>query len=621
MSRSRRPSHAAVRRLRRRLPLRPAVPSLATALALALLAQPASIAAAEVQATLSRARVAAGQPVELRLTRAGTAPIDADLAGLEGDFRILERARIGDLTEINGRQQQRQTLRLTLLPRRSGELTIPALPVGEDSTHPLRLEVVGAPPAESGTSADAAANPEPAVASTLAVATHVHPRQPLVGQQLLLSVIVSGDGPLPPGHLSEPDIDQADVLRLGEARRVLPHSETGAERGRWQFERRYAVFPRAAGTLVIPALHFSAWRPGASGPVAHRSAPVAIEVAPPPPLPPDSRADAPWLPARALSLTEAGASQVRLAPGQVIERMVTLKAVGLRAQDLPAIPLAIPFPFQVRADQPRLWNERNPDGVTGYRVERVTVSTAEPGHYQLPPAEITWWDLAGQHWARARTDPWQLEVAELASAARRPTPDWHRDATDGIAPADTEAEPRPESGAEPGAEPGAGAETASPEVGQWPRAPAFWLAAALTAVMIVIVAWVALRRRRTGRRGRWQRATSAEDDHRRAPNATAAPPTALATEREHALAEVASAYRDADGERARSALLAWARAVWPERPPSNLAQLSLRVPEPAAAEIRLLDKAFFSPTPIDWSRAPTPSRLAGLASDPNRSRS
>jgi hypothetical protein len=272
----------------------------------------------------------------------------------------------------------------------------------------------------------------------------------LVGQQILLQLRVTGDGPLPPGRLIPPEIQGADLMLLHEARSSAdPNSDsdgdgdgdsngngngngdsnrhTNASGERWFFEQRYAVFPRSAGQLEIPAAVYSAWHPGAIVPEERRSAPLAIEIQPATPAPPGASPDRPWLPATEISLSEAGSSLIRLAPEQAVERLLTLKAVGLRAEDLPPIGPPIPAPLQAIAEPPRLWNQRLPTGVIGHRSERITVSSAEPGSFQAPAVSLDWWNLDTQAWEQAKLPEWQLQVAAFDSSTRRPAPDWRRD--------------------------------------------------------------------------------------------------------------------------------------------------------------------------------------------------
>ena len=173
------------------------------------------------------------------------------------------------------------------------------------------------------------------------------------------------------------------MLPLGEDRR----SET-TDAGELQvYERHFAIFPSVAGTLTIPALRFDAWRVSGGDPLPFESDSLTVQVDPisagPSPAVGLGKVGAestvgnrPWLPARSLSLTEAGPPTVRIAPGQALERMITLLAEnGIMAEDLPMIPLAIPFQLRVGDDAPRLWNERTPEGVVGYRGERILIGT------------------------------------------------------------------------------------------------------------------------------------------------------------------------------------------------------------------------------------------------------
>jgi hypothetical protein len=567
-------------------------------LALLLLAAQV-VPAAEVDARLSRTRIAASEPVVLTLSATGLAAVRPDLSPLEADFRILDRASVSDVSEFNGRRQERHSLRLTLLPLREGRLTIPPIEIEGSETEPLTIEVAADPGASAPTGTVAASvSGTPQLAKNIEIEVGAQPQQVVVGQQVVIRALISGDGPLPPGRLVEPGMSQFDVLPLGEERRVLPADDAATSSERWEYERRYAFFPHHLGTLEVPPLRYSAWPPGADAPTDYNSASLRIEVTPAPASPPDAKPEAPFLPATALSVSESGASSVRVAPGQMIERLVTIKAVGLRAEHLPALQLAIPPELQAHVDPPRLWNLRGPDGVTGFRSERITISASEPGSFRLPEAAITWWNVETEQWARTTSPEWQLEVAELDSASRRPAPDWRRqrpqeDSTESESPGESDTPSQPDTGL----------------ISYWP-----WLLGALVAALAGLLLW-----------GGW-RTSQGRREPRRAPPPSARfrpPPkgsngsgqpepgsTESPTPRDAALDKLAMAYRAANAGRARQALIDWASGVWSEDPPGNLWQLSLRLPEPVAGDIRKLDKAFFSPTPIEWHTAPVADRLA-----------
>ena len=76
------------------------------------------------------------------------------------------------------------------------------------------------------------------------------------------------------------------------------------------------------------------------------------------------------------------------------------------------------------------------------------------------------------------------------------------------------------------------------------------------------------------------------------------------TAEERAIRAVREAYEQGDAEAARAALLQWAKAVWPDDAPNNLPRLVDRVVEPLRGRIQKLDKAFYSPTPLNWHDEP-----------------
>jgi hypothetical protein len=80
-----------------------------------------------------------------------------------------------------------------------------------------------------------------------------------------------------------------------------------------------------------------------------------------------------------------------------------------------------------------------------------------------------------------------------------------------------------------------------------------------------------------------------------------------------AIAAVTRAYADGDAVTARTALLSWASMAMPDQPPANLALLAKRCREPLRSDILLLEKTFYSPSPIDWHQQPVGELLINFA--------
>ena len=102
-----------------------------------------------VEAQLSPKELPAVQPVQLTLTVVSSdeSTPTPDLSVLEPDFQVLDRRTERRVSVTNGRRREELRLRLMLLPRRGGELELPAIPVGGERTSPLRLTVKGEPAA------------------------------------------------------------------------------------------------------------------------------------------------------------------------------------------------------------------------------------------------------------------------------------------------------------------------------------------------------------------------------------------------------------------------------------------------------------------------------------------
>lgn len=565
----------------------------------------------EVRARLEPTSVEYGAPVMLVLEIEGDQPFTPDLSVLERDFDVVDRRTQRSTSVINGRRSARQQLTLTLIPKRSGEIEAPPISIGGSSTPPLRLSVTGAPPpnayqpaaGHTAPAVEPAAAPEAAPqidagASTTqsaaaSVEISVEPDRARAGAQVVLTARVYTDDSVVRSQLRDPQVENAVVLPLGEDRYEAPRE---GER-RSVYERRYALFPMGAGRVEIEPLVFEGWaRGGASGgsgfptletPVRAASEALSVEVLPPA----SGQETAEWLPARSIALVESGPSTYRVRTGQPLERRIALRADGLMSRSLPAIDIDVPYQITESRREPRLWDERRPQGVIGTRQEIILLTAQEPGSYRLPPLRMAWWNTATERWETAMLPARELVVTPAAfsdstaapGGLAAPLAPW----SPPVGTAQTEApdeqalqRPREAGDAHPATQ-----DAGSREGSSW-----VWLTGLFAmAWILTAAAWWRSRRPNS-------------------PRAPARPRTAAEPEPEardpltEALARVRSAYDAADAPGARDALIEWGALVLPESPPSNLARLAQRSPEPLRGQILMLEQAFFSPKPLPWER-------------------
>lgn len=161
------------------------------------------------------------------------------------------------------------------------------------------------------------------------------------------------------------------------------------------FERRLAFYPRRDGTLEILPIAHRLEVLGAGGKretVIVRSAPVTLTVAPGP-----AAAGEPWLPLRALELSESwDTDPARLADGQSATRRIVLRAFGATPEMMPQQPV-LRQPWLISFAPPE---ERNfqvtPEGPVSTVVWtwKLRPITGEPG--VIPPVTIPWFDTGSR---------------------------------------------------------------------------------------------------------------------------------------------------------------------------------------------------------------------------------
>ncbi|HSX70756.1 MAG TPA: BatD family protein [Pseudomonas sp.] len=351
--------------------------------------------AATFSATVDRARLKEGETFDLILESDDATQFGMpDLAPLDPLFE-----RISTRQENNMSNQGSSTRWIvTLLPKETGFVVVPPLTLGDARSQPITLQVDESESAGNGKLApifiDASLDQESVYVQAQAMLT----------LRIYHSVSLYDDSSLTP--LSIPG---ARVEQLGEPR-TFETDVNGVRHG--VIELRYAIFPQQSGTLTIPAQEFSATpvlrdhnynlfgpRPGRLTRVKSPEIPLTVK-----PRPAAWPADAPWLPARALSLSEAwNPEPINPSVGDSLTRSIMLRAEGLSSAQLPPLPTQDSPGLRRYPDQPQQRNEINDKGLIGSREESTALVPSQSGRVDLPEVRVRWWN----------TDEDRLETASL----------------------------------------------------------------------------------------------------------------------------------------------------------------------------------------------------------------
>ena len=385
-------------------------------------------AAPALLASTDRTRLSTGETVELTLeSNDPTLFGKPDIGVLDTDFEVQGTRQVNRSTTLDGTRQATTRWLITLMPRRSGSVVIPALQLGEMKSQPITLQVVAV---------DAPVNPQAQALAPVFIEVSVDQDSVYVQAQAVLtlriyhSVSLFDDSNLTP--LQVPD---ARIEKLGDTRtyeKLINNVRHGV------IEMRYALYPQQSGALVIPPQVFSAtlvqeppapngnqgqaqtndvnpFGPKPGKVMRVTSAPLTLQVKA---QPANYPANTPWLPARSINLSESwspepGQSQV----GDSLTRTLTLKVEGLSSAQLPPLPATDVSALRRYPDQPKLANLASERGLIGTREEREALVPNRPGAIDVPAVDLVWWNTHEDHLEHSTLPARTLQISSNPALA------------------------------------------------------------------------------------------------------------------------------------------------------------------------------------------------------------
>jgi hypothetical protein len=385
-----------------------------TALLLPLLLCTAPAQAAELTASVDRSRLNSGETVELTLETSDVTQFGKpDLTALEALFEVRGTRQVNQLNTLNGDNRATTRWIITLLPKENGSVVIPPLQLGDAQSQPITVQVVESDTRENKNSLD----PVFIEASLDQSSVYVQ-AQVILTLRIYHSVSLYDDSSLTPLQIADARIEQ-----LGDTR-TYEKDLNGVRHG--VIEMRYAIYPQHSGLLTIAPQTFSATlvdtqpsqdanaqgpKPGKLMRVSSAEIPLTVK-----PKPLTYPVDAPWLPARSLSLSESwNPEPEHTQVGDSLTRSLTLKVEGLAASQLPALPATDVNGLRRYPDQPVLSNQSTDRGIVGSREEREALVPSRSGAIELPTVDVVWWNTFEDHLEHSSLPARTLQVANNPS--------------------------------------------------------------------------------------------------------------------------------------------------------------------------------------------------------------
>jgi len=546
---------------------------LVMALLLSLLSQPLL---ADVNAMLNRNTVYEGDVVTL-IIETGDRHHDGepDLAVLQQDFEVVGTSTSQQTQIINGRRTDKRQWHIELAPKHSGEITLPAIRVGDDKTEPMQLSVKSQP------AAVAAGTGQPVF-----VKAFVEPAggSAYVKQQIHYTLQLYYREAVAEGSFDGPDVDNALVEKLGEDSQY----KTTVNGEPYQvLERHYAIFPEQSGQLVIPAVVFSGrmsgeviQRPRSANMrsmmdqflgerlqqrtpgerVRLRSEAITLDILPSP----SSYDGQYWLPSEQLVLHDSWAEgPPEFKVGEPVTRTITLEAKGLESSHLPDIELPETTGMRMYPEQPQHTTRTDGASVYGSSQQAVAYVPVSSGRITIPETRIDWWDTVEQRQRTTVLPAWEVNVLAGAAGAAKALPP---------APAELTA-------------PAAEVEVLDDTIADQQQDSAWqrWLLITAALCVALMLLWYLQQRKQTGRR----------------PQVVTGPVLPGKQQLREAGHLLELACNNNDPQAAARALLQWAAAKWPDEAPRNLGGLAQWL-QAGAEEIGELERVLYASGSSSW---------------------
>ncbi|MDO9105306.1 MAG: BatD family protein [Methylovulum sp.] len=381
---------------------------------------PQQAMAAQIAASVDRNPVNLNESFQIIFTATDTPDGDPDFSPLEQDFSILNNTQSSSSSWVNGQSSNTIQWTVTVMAKNSGSLIIPAIPFGADVSPPITVLVTQANP-DKNLQAD----------EDLFLEVAATPENPYLQSQVVYTLRLFTRVDIAQARLTEPELADAVIEKLGDDSNYntqvngVSYSVT---------ERKYAVFPQKSGVLTIKPLVLTADvlsannRPLFNGFFNSQmtktkrieSKAVALQVKPAP----ASFTGAHWLPAEQLELTQQWSGDMQtMKVGEPLTRTLSIRAKGTTVGQLPELGSAqTDGQLKSYPDQPVLKEQKNTDGLSAYREEKIALIPSKAGQYTLPAIEIPWFNTHSQKMEIAKL-PETVITAIAATDAPSPAPE------------------------------------------------------------------------------------------------------------------------------------------------------------------------------------------------------
>ncbi len=340
----------------------------------------------ELEASVDKASTGLDEPIRYSIVAMDyQGRENPDFSPLEKNFTVISRGKSNQLSVSNGKTTDITQWIITLLPKKTGELTIPAIRLGQQTTEPITINVV------SATQAVKTDNRQ------VFIETSASPMSPYVQAQTIYTMKIYYNHTIRNPNLTMKPNDKYIM------KHILPDRQYNKVLNGVAYvivEQNYTLFPQQSGEISIPApkitgymlqkTRSSAWGIGNRWQAFNVSGKAITLTVKPTPSNVNSQW---WLPAKSISIKESWSQDLsNVHAGTPITRTIVIKANGVMGLQLPNLPnVSIPN-VQTYPDKPAVANRFTPLGVMSSKTFKIAYIPNKEGKLKLPAVNIPWWN-------------------------------------------------------------------------------------------------------------------------------------------------------------------------------------------------------------------------------------
>jgi len=321
-----------------------------------------------------------------------------DISPLITNF-IVARTDVSSQTSVvNLSMSQTTQWTIVLIPRTTGNLTIPPLTIDGHSSQAIDVEVIEQNNASTIQQQD------------IFISTELSSSDIYVQQLVTLTVKLHIGVQLQRGSLTEPSLSGATIEQIGKDQET--DSIVNGKRYRI-IERTYAITPEQSGDLTLTTPMFSGdimvqskrrsgfLSFGETKPVNILGEKRPLKVRPIPDSFPMDHNNS-WLPSELLTLhQEWQPDPTQFKVGEPITRTITLTAAGLGKAQLPHITMEAPTNLKIYPDQADLHSSLTKERLISQKRQNFAIVASRAGEYTLPKITISWWNTITNKYQQA----------------------------------------------------------------------------------------------------------------------------------------------------------------------------------------------------------------------------